>query len=483
MKQLLGDIRYALRQLRRAPGFALTAVFTLALGIGANSTILSWISATLFNPIPAAKNVDRMLALQRGERSEHPTPPFSYPDFNDLRANTKTFSGLIGYHDDFISITGSATPERIYGALTSADFFEVLGVQTILGTSLISTRKNERAGAPIAVLSYSLWQKRFDADQSVIGKTIQLNLHPYTIVGVAPKGFRGCKSGLRADIFLPLGSEREIWASDRMDRRGMNWINVLGVLRPAFDPHQADNEMNLLMQRLVTQYPQDHRGANQISSDPLWRSPFGANVYMAGTLPILLALAAVLLLLACANVAHLLLVRSVARRREFAIRLSMGAGRWTLVRQLMLENILIALAGGSLALFATVWTSQILGTFLSSSQLPLVINGEIDRRVMLATIIVSLLTAIVSGAVPALRASQLAPGAVLKDESLSTSGGLHKSRLTSSLVIAQIALSLLLLTCAGLFVRSLQKAQRADPGFDPNRMLLVTYDLRPMGYN
>jgi predicted permease len=483
MKQLLADIRYALRQLRRAPGFALTAVLTLALGIGANSTILSWISATLFNPIPGAKNVERMITLQRGERSEHPSPPFSYPDFVNLRDNAKSFSGLIGYHDDYISITGSAEPERIYGALASADFFEVLGVRPILGSSLISSKANERAGAPIAVLSYRLWQNRFASDPGIIGKTIQLNLHPYTIVGVAPKGFRGCKSGLRTDIFLPLGADRQIWDDDRIEHRGTAWINVLGVLRPGVDSRQADNEMNVLMHRIVAQYPQEHRGANQISSDPLWRSPFGANVYMAGTLPILLALAGVLLLLACANVANLLLVRSVGRRREFAIRLSLGAGRWTLVRQLMLENLLIAAAGGALALSCTVWTSQTLGTFLSSSSLPLVVNGQIDRRVMLATILVSLVTAVISGVVPALRASQLSPSAILKDEALNTSGGLHKSRLTSSLVVAQVALSLLLLTSAGLFVRSLQRAQQADPGFDPNHLLLATFDLQPMGYN
>jgi predicted permease len=354
MNQLLADIRYALRQLRRAPGFALTAVLTLALGIGANSTILSWISATLFNPIPGAKDLASMLTVQRGERSEHPSPPFSYPDFKDLRENNKSFSGLLGYHDDYISITGSAKPERIYGALTTANFFEVLGVQPILGQSLISTRDNERAGAPIAVLSYNLWQDHFEGDPGIIGKTIQLNLHPYTIVGIAPKGFRGCKSGLRTDIFLPLGADGQIWGSDRIANRGVPWINVLGVLRPGVDPHQAENEMNVLMQRIAVQYPAEHQGANQISTDPLWRSPFGANVYMAGTLPILLALAAVLLLLACANVANLLLVRSVARRREFAIRLSMGAGRWTLVRQLMVENLVIAVAGGAVALVCTV---------------------------------------------------------------------------------------------------------------------------------
>lgn len=482
MKQLLADIRYALRQLRRAPGFAVTAVLTLALGIGANSTILSWIGATLLNPIPDAKNIDRMLTIQRGERNEHPTPPLSYPDFVDLRANAKSFSGLLGYHDDYISITGGARPERIYGALASADYFEVLGVQPYLGSTLIATRANERAGLPIAVISYDLWQNHFAGDPDIIGKTIRLNLHPYTIVGVAPKGFRGCKSGLKTDIFLALGVDEQVWGGNRFDRRGLAWLNVLGVMRPGVDAHQTDNELNLLMQRLVAQYPQDHQGANQLSTDPLWRSPFGANVYMAGTLPILLALAALLLLLACANVANLLLVRSVVRRREFVIRLSMGANRWVLIRQLMLENVIIALAGGTVALSSTLWTAKTLAGFMPGRTLPLAINGAVDGRVMVATILVALFTAVVSGVVPALRASKLSPSSILKDEGLNTSGGLHKSRLTSGLVIAQIGLSLFLLTCAGLFVRSLSKAQETNPGFDPNKVLLVTFDLRPMGY-
>jgi predicted permease len=483
MKPLLADTLYALRQLRRAPGFAVTAVLTLALGIGANSTILSWISATLFNPIPGAANTGRMLHIQRGERSEHPTPPLSYPDFVDLRANTKSFSGMIAEHQDYISITGSGKPERIYGELTSADYFEVLGVQPYLGRTLISTRANERAGAPIAVVSYSLWQNRFAGDPGIIGKTIQLNRHPYTIVGVAPKGFRGVMIGLQSDIFLPLGMDQQIWGSTRIGYRGAPWLNVLGVLRPGVDQHQADNELNVLMQRLVAQYPEgDHQAANQISTDPLWRSPFGANVYLAGTLPILLALAAVLLLLACANVANLLLVRSVMRRREFAIRMSVGAGRSALVRQLLIENVVIALAGGALALTSTFWTAHTLAAFVPSTTLPLAINGGVDRRVMLITIVVSLLTAMISGAVPAVRASKLSPATVLKDEALSSTGGMHKSRLTSGLVIAQIALSLLMLTCAGLFVRSLEKAQSADPGFDANNVLLMTFELSPLGY-
>jgi predicted permease len=347
----------------------------------------------------------------------------------------------------------------------------------------LSSQENEHAGKPEAVIAYGLWQTHFAGDPSIIGKTVEINLHPYTIVGVAPKGFQGCKSGLRTDIWIPLGMDAQIWGWNRMDIRSASWLNVLGVLRPGVDRRHAENELNLVMQQIVARYPLDHRGNNMVSTDPLWRSPFGANVYLSGTLPILLALAAVLLLLACANVANLLLVRSVSRRREFAIRLSMGASRWRLVRQLMVENLFVGLAGGCLALLATFWTAGTLGGFLpSTTSLPLSLNGKIDGRVMLATVLVSLLTAVISGAVPALRASSLSPISVLKDEALNTSGGLSKSRLTSGLVVAQVALSLLLLVCAGLFVRSLEKAQSIDPGFDPSHVLLTSFDLHTMGY-
>lgn len=478
----LQDLHYALRQLRKNPGFTALAVGTLALGIAANATIFSWINATILDPIPGIRHTGNMVTLQRGERSEHPTPPFSYPDFADLRENARSLSGLIGYHDDWMLITGGGKPERIFGALASSDYFEVLGVRPILGRTLLPTSPNERLAVPEAVLGYNLWQNHFAGDPSIVGKTIEINLRPYTIVGVAPRGFHGCKTGLRNDIWLPLGDDRQVWGSNRINDRGVSWLNVLGVLKPGVSATQAANELNLIMQRLVARYPESHQGANRISTDPLWRSPFGANVYLYGTLPTLLALAAVLLLLACANVANLLLVRSVARRREFAIRRSMGAGRWRLVRQLMVENLLIALAGGAAALICTVWTSRLLSVFLPSTTLPLAMGASVDRRVLLATVLVSVLTALVSGAVPALRAASLSPAAVLKDESLSTTGGLHKSRLSGSLVVAQVALSLLLLVCAGLFVRSLQNAQKANLGFDPEHVFLVTFDLDPMGY-
>jgi predicted permease len=472
---LLHDIKFASRQLIRNPSFASAAIVTLALGIAANSTIFSWINSTLLDPIPGIAHTSDMITIMRGERSEHPTPPFSYLDFADLRDSTRTFTGLLAYHDDYMAITGSDKPERVYGTLASSNYFEVLGVRPILGRSLQSTAPNERLGTAEAVLGYGLWQKRFGADPSIIGKTVQINLYPYTIVGIAPEGFQGCKSGLRSDLWIPLGMDSQVWGSDRIKYRDALWLNVLGKLRPGVDHHQAENELNILMQHLAERFPDAHKGPNTISSDPLWRSPFGANVYLYGTLPILFALALVLLLLACANLANLLLVRSVARRRELAIRLSIGATRWRLVLQLMVENALIALAGGGLALLLTKWTAHGLSAFLPPTTLPLTLNGRVDRTVLVATIMISLLIAAVSGVLPALRASRLAlaPVSALKDEALNTSGGIHKSRLAGGLVVGQIALSMLLLVCAGLLVSSQQKAQNSDPGF-PTTCFLPT---------
>jgi predicted permease len=332
---------------------------------------------------------------------------------------------------------------------------------------------------PAVVISYALWQTHFGADPAVVGKTIQINRVLGTIVGVAPRDFQGCKTGLRTDLWFPL-----VYWRDNIRERDDYWLNVLGRLKPGVNRRQAEKELDLQMQGIVEQYPDSHRGPNQITLDPLWRSPFGANVYMYKGLPMLLALAAVLLLLACANVANLLLVRSVARRREVALRLAMGAGRWRLVRQLLVESLLLALLGGAIAMLLTNWTAGSLAAFFPPApNLPLAINGHSDSRVLAATILVSILTALIFGILPALRSSSVAPVTVLKEEAGSMSGGIHKSRLSRGLVVAQISLSLLLLICAGLFARSLQKAQRVDPGFDPNHVLMASYELGPLGYS
>jgi predicted permease len=479
---LIHDVRYALRVLAKAPGFALVAVMTLALGIAANATIFSWMSATLLNPIPGAHPVN-VVSIMRGERSDHPTPPFSYPDYRDLRDHSRSLEGMLGYHDDFVFITGVSKPERIYGALTSANYFDLLGVPMLLGRGFVSTEE-EQGGASVAVISYALWQSHFGEDRSIIGKSIQINQHPYTIIGVAPREFHGCKTGLRADVWIPLMKDRDVWGSNRPEDRGTFWLNVLGKLRPGVTQAEAKAELNILMQEIAQVSPEAHSGSpNQITLDPLWRSPFGVNVYMYKMLPMLLGLAAALLLLACANVANLLLVRSVSRRREIAIRLSIGATPSQLMRQFLVESLVLGLAGGVVAIVITIWTAGSLAALFPPSTLPLAHNARVDLRVLLATTAVSILTALIFGIIPAMRSSSVPVQAVLKEEAGSVGVSIHKSRVSSSLVAAQIALSLLLLVCAGLFARSLQKAQESDAGFDPEHVLLASYEPRPAGYS
>ncbi len=478
MEVMFRDIRYACRVLVNNPAFTAIAVLTLALGIAANTTIFSWISATILDPIPGVNRTSDLVSVMKGEVSEHPTPPFSYPDYVDLRERNASFSGLLAYHDNFMSITDSGKPERLYGALISANYFEVLGVRAILGSSSMPAEEEKPGSTPPVIISHGLWQRRFGADPSIIGKPIQIERRLCTVVGVAPPNFQGCKSGLRTDLWVPL-----VYIGDQLKERGRPWLQVLGRLKPGIGRRQAEAELDIQMRRIASQYPDSHRGPNQITLDPLWRSPFGANVYLYRTLPMLLALAAVLLLLACANVANLLLVHSVARRREIAIRLSLGANRTRLIRQLLVESLLLALAGGTLAMLLTVWTAGAFASFIPSANLPLTLNGRADRSVIAAAFVISLLTAVIFGILPALRASKLVPVDVLKEEAGSVSAGLHKSRLAKALVSAQICLSLLLLICAGLFIRSLQNMQRLDPGFDPDHVLLASYDLGPAGYS
>ena len=475
---LVQDLRYGVRMLAKNPGFTAVAALTLALGIAANSTIFSWINSTILNPIPGVSHTSDLVTVMRGERSEHPTPPFSYLDYRDVRDNNRSFSGLLGFHQDFMYLTGIGKPERIYGALTSANYFDVLGVRPILGRGFLP--EEEQKPASVVVISYALWQSHFGADRAVVGKSIEITLRSYTIIGVTPPGFQGCFSGLPMDLWIPLIMDRFVWDSNRPDYRGAFWLNVYGRLKPGVSPRQAEADLNPLMQRIAEAYPEAHQGSpNQISLDPLWRSPFGVNVYLYKTLPLLLGLAMVLLLLACANVANLLLVRSVGRRREIAIRLALGAGRGQVVRQLLAESLLLALAGAGVAMLITTWSAETLAHFVPPTTLPLALNGHADVRVLLITLAFSLLTALMFGTLPAWRASSLSPVAVIKEEAGSISGGFHKSRLAGGLVVGQISLSLLLLICAGLFIRSLERAQHSDLGFDPKRVVLASYEPLP----
>ena|SRR5579863_4702881 len=482
MGTLIQDLRYGLRVLARNPSFTGVAVLTLALGIGANTTIFSWVNSTLLNPIPGATNTNEIVSLTRGGTVEDPGQ-FSYPDYMDLRAGNRSFSGLTAFAFRPLDLTGTGKPERLWAADVSANYFDVLQVRPLLGRGFVTAEDQKPGGASVAVLGFGLWQRRFGGVDRILGRTIFLNQHPFTVVGVAPPAFQGTMTGLRTDLWVPLVMQRQVASgSDWIHDRGDNELMMQGRLAPGVTIEQARQEMNLLMQRLMEQFPDNHFGHNEIELYPLWRAPNGANAYFYILLPMLMGIAGIVLLLACANVANLVLVRSVGRRREIAIRLSIGASRGRVVRQLLVESALLALAGGGVAMLLTGWSSGAFADFIPPTSFPISLDVHPDRTVLAAALIMSALTGVIFGILPALRASSLNPVTVLKEEAGSASGGRHKVRITSALVVTQLALSLLLLISAGLFIRGFRRAQRFDPGFNPDHVLVASFDLFPAGY-
>ena len=482
MGTLLQDVRYSLRTLRNSPGFAVIAVLTLALGIGANTTIFSWINSTLLNPIPGVKDTSRIVTPFLGTE---PTDPnvFSYSDYVDLRDRNRSFDGLAATSMEPVDLTGHGKPERVWGCLVSANYFDVLGLHPILGRGFVPADDQKPLGAPYAVISYRFWRTHFGGDRGIIGRTINLDQHPYTIIGVTPPLFQGNQTGLRVEIWVPLMMQEQLKSSfQRLDHRDIGWLILTARLKKSVTLEQSEAEMNGLFAQLVRDFPTDHRGRTHITVSPLWRAPFGANGYLYILLPILMAIAGAVLLLACANVANLQLVRGVSRQREIAIRLSLGANRAKLVRQMLVESCVLAIFGGTLAMFLTLWTSALFAKFMPPSELPIVLDVPTDGRVLTAAFVISILTAVFFGLLPALRSSKMEPATVLKADGATASANRHKARLASGLVVAQISLSLLLLVCAGLFIRAFDKTQRFDLGFNPDHVLLATFDLFPAGY-
>jgi predicted permease len=484
LEQLGRDVRYALRQLRKSPGFTITATVMLAVAICANSTVFSWIDGTMLRPIPGARDTGDLVSLQRGEQTLSPTPPFSYLDYRDLREQNHTFAGILAFHHDWITLTGGAQPERAYIANVSANYFDVLGIKPMLGRFFLAEEESRPDAVPNVVLGYSLWKTRYAADPAIVGKSIEVARHPVTVIGVAPQGFVGAMPGLRDDLWItlnPLGTN--VWRMTHRSSGGAIWLNVIGRLRPGVSRDQAAQDLDTLMHHIVAAYPDDHLGENGIILDPMWRSPFGANGYMSVTLPILFAFAAVVLLLTCANVATLTLVRFISRRRELAIRQSLGANRMQLVRQMVLEGAALSIVAGAVALVLTSWTSKTLAWFFPANANPIILNGNMDHNVVIGIAVSSLLAGMLCSALPAWRSSHAPAIEVLKAESASISGGTRNRKLLSGLVVAQIALSLPLLLCSGLFLRTLRNLAGANPGFEQDHILTASVGTNIAGYS
>jgi predicted permease len=487
MGDLISDFRQAIRMMLKNPGFTAVAVLTLALGIGANTTIFSWINSALLNPVPGLARSSEVVAMTEGKPGDNPLG-FSYPDLEAMRDGQQSFTGITACSFAAMSLTGKSKPERVWGMVATANYFDVLGVRPILGRGFLPAEDEKPGGAPVAVISHRFWQTHFGGNPNIVGQTLEINQHPYTMVGVTPAVFQGSQTGVRTEIWVPVMMEAQVDPlGDLLHDHHQFWLLLFGRLKPGVALKQAQEEMTLRLKREAKNYPEEHNGHDSVTVYPLWRNPYGMNYFLATLLPALMSIAGLVLLLACANVANLMLVRSMGRRREIAIRMSLGASRWRLVRQLLVESLTLAMAGGAVALLITVWTAGTLMRFLpgdgDGGGFPISLIIRVDRTVLLATLVISVLTGVIFGILPALRASSEAPVRVLKEETGSTSGGLRKARLASGLVVMQISLSLLLLICAGLFIRSFRSAQQVKTGFNPHNILNASYDLFTAGYS
>jgi putative ABC transport system permease protein len=457
VETLWQDLRYGARMLIKSPGFTLIAVITLALGIGANTAIFSVVNAVLLRPFPY-ESPERLLILQESVSGGAPFSP-SYPNFADWRDQNTLFDSMAAVRaNESFNFTGEGEPERLQGRLVSAGFFSTLGIEPLLGRDFLA--EEDRPGAtPAVILSYGFWQRRFGADPGVIGKQLTFNKQSFTVVGVTPADFQ---YGAEADVTVPIGIQAE-----RFRLRGKDpGVNVVARLKPGVSQQQAETELNLIAARLEQQYPESNIG-RRVLLTPLHESFVGD---VRQPLLILLGSVGLVLLIACANVANLLLVRASARRKEMAVRVALGAGRARIIRQLLTESVLLAVLGAVLGILLAFW-----GTSLIISQVPDGIprlhEARVDAPVLFFTLAISLLTGLLFGLAPALQASRPNLTEGLKEGERGSSG--RRQRLRGVLVVCEVALTLALLAGAGLLIQSFRRVLQVDPGFNSRNLLTM----------
>ena len=475
MESLWQDLRYGIRVLWKKPSFTLTAVLTLALGIGANTVIFSVVNAVLLRPMPFVES-DRLVAPTGEKNNPRSRTVVSYPDFVDWRDQTQTLEHVAVYQEANMLLRRDETePELISGALVSSDLFPLLRIRPALGRAF--TREEEQQNAPpVILISYSLWQRRFNADSNIIGQQLKRSGAGgagATIIGVLPEGFRFPVQARQTDFLRPLAPALGEWA----ERRSAYSLRVLARLKPGATVQQADSEMRAIGERLEQQYPDEgfRLGSHFVS---LYESVVGD---VRTSLLVLLGAVGLVLLIACANVANLLLARAATRHREIAIRTALGASRGRVIRQLLTESLLLAFTGGGLGLLLSVWGVDLLVAH-SSLNLPRLKDVSLDVRVLAFTLAISALTGIIFGLAPALQAARVDLHDELKEGGRSATAGRVRSRMRGLLVVSEVAISLVLLIGGGLLVKSFVRLRSVNPGFDPEQVLTTELSLSKTKY-
>jgi len=495
---LRADVQFALRSMRKSPVFTSVVILSFALGIGANTAIFTLVDRVLLRMLPV-KEPERLVALAgRGDHygSNQGRNALSYPMYLDFVRENQVFDGLLARQDMVFSVVSGGSTERVPGELVSGNYFEVLGVGAALGRVFTAADNVTPSGHPWAVLSYDYWQTRFAANPSVIGQTIRVNNYPLTVIGVSEKGFEGIDPGFSHHIRVPLmmnAQMKPVW--NTIDNRRTRWVNVFGRLKPGVSVEQAQAGMQPLFKQILkmeveakefakaSQYARDRFLAMTLEAMPAARGRGSLERQFSRPLVVLMSIVGLVLLVACSNVAGLLIARGSTRRKEIAIRLAMGAGRGRLIAQLLTESALLALFGGIAALGVSAAMARMLVAYLPSSYTPAHLETAPDWRILAFNFGVALATGLVFGLLPAMQATRTDLARTLKEQGASLAGGGGQVRLRKLLVAGEVGLSLLLLIGAGLFVRSLLNLRTLNPGFRTENLAQFMIDPQLNGYS
>jgi predicted permease len=484
LDDLRRDLGYGLRTSWRSPGFTLLAILCLTLGIGANAAVFSWIEGILLRPFPLVTDQERLFAVTGTERGTAGHTDMSWPDWIDLQRSSTLVDAFIAEKITGTTLSVGDRAVRAPGSIVSANYFDAIGVHPVLGRGFLSGEDTGRNAHPITVISYQAWQDRYRSDPAIIGRTQMLNGLPHTIVGVAPDGFYGTFVGYAFQFWVPASMQPQFNAGVyKLEDRGARWIEGFVRLKPGVTIDQAQAELSAITSRLETEYPETNRGRG-IKLSPLWATPFNNAAAMVPTLGIALGVVLAVLLIACANVGNLLLVRAFARQQEMTIRLSIGAGRGRLVRQMLTEGLLLSVIAAAGGFALAQWLRDALA-FLTPPRGGIVLRfaGALDWRVFLVSCVVCLGATVLFALVPALVSSRVDLAGALRAHAGSITGTGRSAWLRTGLVVAQVALSVVLLVGAGLLIKSFEAIRAADPGFRTAGVLTTTIDAFTAGYD
>ncbi len=480
------DLRYAFRMLFKSPGFTLVAVLALGLGIGANTAIFSVFNGMLWRPLPV-KNPKQLVVVASKTRDFQFPINLSYADFQDYRELKNVFSDLVVYAPSPVNFGAEGRPERAWADIVSGNYFSALGIEPVLGRTFAPDEGWVQNKDPLIVLSYKYWQKRFGGDRNIAGQTVQVNNHAFTIIGVAPEKYIGAYYFIEPDFYLPISTIGLLdpTQGDILTRRSASFLRVLGYLTPGVTPAQAMAAAQPIDQRLAQDFPDSHKGLSLLVLPELSARPEpGLGGFMSTAVIVFMLLVGLVLLIACANVANLILARANGRRKEFATRVALGASRWRMARQLLTETVLLSAFGGILGMVFARWAGMALTSIHIPSDIPLrLFDLRLDWRIFGFAFLAALLTGVVAGLVPSLQASRTDLADTLKAGGRSGGSSASHHRFRNALVVSQVAVSLLLLACAGFFIRSLQNSAHVDMGFRVDHTLMMSVDLGLQGYN